>query len=186
MTTLHLSRPALLRGAALTLATSLALVAPQAASAKTFVARMKDKSGDAKNESTDITKVRVAYNRKSGAISITLTTKGDIDASNDDGIVRIVFSDLKNGKCQKATMVATAVLSVPGVAIASTFKNGTEGKVRYGTSQIESNELSMRIKHKSFSGKTPGCTYAAIVTNADKAEDVDLIDETNGNDGFAS
>ena len=180
---LHLraSRPSCGRTASLTLVAVAALALPAPAVAKTFTSRITDRSGDAPTGAVDITKARVAVNRKTGALSVTLTTKDAIDAAANDALFQVLLSDLKDGKCQKATVIITALFSAPGVVEARTVKAGKIGKPRMGRGSIDGDTFSLRVKLSAFSGRTPGCAYAVLLS---AGEDQTPLDETEGDDGF--
>ncbi|MDO9354720.1 MAG: hypothetical protein Q7T55_13565 [Solirubrobacteraceae bacterium] len=179
---LHSAPLRIVRVLSLLLIAAFAFAAPQTASAKTFVANVSDASGDADKSTTDIVKARIAYNRKTGAVSVSVAMKSKIDATNDDAIVSVVFSDLKNGKCQKATMIVSAILSLPGGAVATTMKKGKRGTDHGGSSSVDGQRLNMRVKAKALSGRTPGCTYVVLFRNDEGRA---TLDETKGNDGFS-
>jgi hypothetical protein len=62
------------------------------------------------------------------------------------------------------------------------MKNNKRGTDRGGSSSIDGKRLNMRVKHKSLSGRTPGCTYVVLFRNDSKRA---TLDETKGNDGFS-
>lgn len=171
----------ILRGGAVLLAMAAAAALPAGAQAKTFNARFSDPEGDAKPAARDITAGRVAYNRKTGALSATITAAADFAEEREDAIVVVVVSDLVNGRCRRIRMSMGVALSDPGVPVA--FKGETTtGKRFLGRGSLEGDTLKMRVKAKSLSGQTPGCTAVYIGTTDDESV---IIDQTPIDNGFA-
>lgn len=169
-----------LRGTAgAVLAAALLAAVPAGADAKTFKARFSDPKGDAKPAARDITAGRVAYNRKTGALSASVTVAEDFAEERDDAVVVLVVSDLVKGRCRAVRLTMGVALSDPAVPIAWKGEKST-GNDKLGAGSIEGNTLNMRVKAKAFSGLTPGCTAFFIVD-----ESQELIDDTPIENGFA-
>ncbi|MBO9532834.1 MAG: hypothetical protein J7513_07670 [Solirubrobacteraceae bacterium] len=174
-----------LRGALLAAALGTVSLAglPTAASAKTFVASFEDRTGDGKPDARDVVEGRIAYNRKSGALSATVRMNADILDEEDDAIVFVIVSDLRNGKCYRAIFTIGTVISDPSVPVA--WKGGLDAakpKQKYGSGSIEGDTIKMRVKAKSHGGQTPGCTAIVVVSRGDSPK---IIDETPIENGFA-
>lgn len=167
-------------GAALLVGAALAVL-PTAAEAKTFNARFSDPEGDARPAARDIIAGRVAYNRKSGALSATVTAAADFAEERADAIVVVIVSDLVKGRCRKVRMTMGVPLSDPGVPVAWKGET-TTGKRYLGAGSLEGDTLKMRVKAKALSGLTPGCTAFFIVSND---ESQTLLDDTPIENGFA-
>jgi hypothetical protein len=171
-------RPALMAGA-LALATLAATPGP--AAAKTFVASFKDSTGDSTSDARDIVSARVAYNRRSGALSASVKMNAALGDVREDAVVIVLVSDLVNGKCRKVRMTMGATLSDPSVPIA--WPGSTHGKRQWnGTGSIDGDTISMRVKAKGLSGHTPGCTAIFVTSVGDVPT---LLDDTPDNNGFA-
>lgn len=169
---------------AVVLASVAALALPGAASAKTFVSHVPDPTGDAKASSHDIKSVRVAYNRRSGALSVSLTVAGSIDQNSDDGVF-VYLSDLVNGKCQKPVMLIGGVFSHGNGAVAQRMNGtGVIGNQYDGTGSVDGDTFSLRVKNRALAGTTVGCTGALIASAPPKGEKPTIFDKTTGNDGF--
>lgn len=172
---------AIRRGAGIVLAASVVGTLPAQAEAKTFKARFSDPEGDAKPAARDITAGRVAYNRKTGALSASVTVAADFAEERDDAIVVLVVSDLVKGRCRAVRITMGVALSDPAVPVAWRGEAG-QGKQRLGAGSLEGNVLNMRVKAKSLAGLTPGCTAFFIAENSDQQR---LIDDTPIENGFA-
>lgn len=169
------------RSAGLVLATALLATLPAGAQAKTFNARFSDPEGDASPSARDITAGRVAYNRKSGALSATINVAADFAEERDDAVVVVIVSDLVRGRCRAVRMTMGVLLSDPSVPVA--WKGAGDPKKKYlGSGSLEGDTLKLRVKAKGLSGQTPGCTMIYIASQGDNA---DLIDETAMDNGFA-
>lgn len=155
-----------------------ALAGPGTAEAKVFVSPFTDAKGDAP-AARDITKVRVAYNRKTGALSATVTVAKDYADREDVSAVFVGVSDLVNGRCRQGKLTLMASTADPAVPFAW-VGNYDERKVKAGTGFIDGTTLKMRVKAKQFSGLTPGCAIAGILTTDDDPTPLDLTDENNG------
>lgn len=166
-------------GAAFVLSGAL-LAAPSLAEAKTFVAPITDPAGDAKVDARDILSGRIAYNRKSGALSATVDVAADFADVRDDAIVYIILSDLVDGRCHKVSLTIGGLLSDPAVPLA--WKGSGAPKKKYlGTGVLEGATYKMRVKAKGLAGITPGCTAIALVSTG---EDATLFDDTDIRNGF--
>lgn len=165
-------------------ATAVLALVPGAASAKTFSAHWTDPSGDAKS-AVDIVSARIAYNRKTGALSGAVTVSGSIDTSSN-ATVAIGLSDLVNGKCYKPLLMAGAVFSHPDVSFGDrlTATGGVVGKIHFGTASQTDNAMSFRVKDKSLSGKTVGCAVALVMNIPTDGSKPTILDETDANNGF--
>lgn len=165
-------------GTALLLAAT-ALVAPSAAQAKTFKVGIDDVAGDGTSgDSRDMVGARVAYNRKTGAISMTVRMNAEIELDDRPTIVTAVLSDYRNGRCERAVLQIAGTPSDPTATMASTIKpNGKEGKARDGGGNIDGDVFNLRVRHRSLAGKTVGCVYIAVLDA--ETEALDIIDDTN-------
>lgn len=181
-----LSAPSLRRaGLVALIAASGGLAVPGPAAAKTFQASITDPAGDADDGSQDIVSTRVAYNRRTGAISVTLTTSEPIDPSDHDAGFAVALSNLEGGKCKKAVLVIAGVFSTPKFVIGQTVSGGVMGKVRLGKGELDDTTFSMRVRHRSLAGKTVGCAVAAVTTvETDENVRPTILDQTKGDDGF--
>jgi hypothetical protein len=169
------------RGAAALAAAAVVAALPTSAQAKTFNARFSDPEGDAKPAARDITAGRVAYNRKSGALSATVQVAADYAESREDAIVVVIVSDLVRGRCRAVRMTLGVALSDPAVPMA--WKGETQTGKRYlGSGSIEGDTLKLRVKSKALSGQTPGCTMIYLATAEDEPT---IIDQTAIDNGFA-
>lgn len=157
------------------------LAMPGAAQAKTFNARFDDPSGDSTSDARDIVSGRVAYNRKTGALSATVEVGADFADESQDAVVVVMVSDLVNGKCRKGVLSMGGLLSDPSVPVAWKGATGS-GKQHLGSGTLDGSVYSMRVKAKGLAGLTPGCTMIAI-TQRDKP--YSLLDQTAENNGFA-
>ncbi len=175
------NQPIIVRGAGIVLAAALLGGLPAGAQAKTFKARFSDPKGDAKPAARDITAGRVAYNRKTGALSATLTVASDFAEEREDAVVVLLVSDLVKGRCRRVRITMGAALSDPAVPVAWKGERST-GDDKLGAGSVEGSVLTMRVKSKAFSGLTPGCTAFYIVSTDDSQK---LIDDTPIENGFA-
>ncbi|MDQ8047165.1 MAG: hypothetical protein AAGC46_14160 [Solirubrobacteraceae bacterium] len=173
------------RPIALLLTIGAALALPSSASAKVFVSHFTDQTGDGRTAGTDITNVRVAYNRKSGALSATLTVDGTIDTTANQVFV-VFLSDLVGGKCQQATTMIGGVFSHPDEAVAQRMRNGKGiGKQYVGDASLDDdNTFTVKVKSRALAGLTPGCAFAAIATSKVSGDLDKVYDQTKSNNGF--
>lgn len=170
-------------GLALMVLAAGALTTPGPAAAKTFKAYITDEEGDAPDGSQDIVNTRVAYNRKTGAISVSLTTKDPIDPEGHDALFAVAFSNLSGGKCKAGVMMVGGYLSSPERVVGFAYRGNT--KERFGKGVIDENKFTFRVRHRSLSGKTVGCVIAGMAgPDADLADPSSFLDITKGNDGF--
>lgn len=171
-------RARLCAGAALLL-TATALAAPSAAQAKTFKVGIDDVAGDGKSgDSRDMVGARVAYNRKTGAISMTVRMNAEIALDDRPTIVTALLSDYVNGRCQRGVLQIVGTTADPTASAAFTLKpNGKEGKLRDGGGNVDGDVFNLRVRHRSFSGKTVGCVYIALLDG--ETEALDLLDDTD-------
>lgn len=152
---------------------------PGTAEAKTFIASFEDPSGDGPSDARDIVSGRVAYNRKSGALSATIEVGADFAEERSDALMVMIVSDLVNGRCRKVSMTMGALISDPAVPVA--WKGiGTPKHKYYGTGSLEGSTYKMRVKSKGLAGKTPGCTAFALMSPDDTATVYDDTDISNG------
>lgn len=168
-----------LLGAAALMFTAAALGAPSAAHAKTFKVGIDDIAGDGKSsDSRDMVGARVAYNRKSGAISMTVRMNADYELESRRTLISASISNLVNGRCQRAVLDIAAGTDDPATPVAATVAaNGKLGKYRYGSGNIDGDVFNIRVRHRSLSGRTVGCVYVAIYDG--ESAPLTLLDDTD-------
>ena len=169
----------MLRAAGATLALSGLLLAPAIAHAKTFIAPITDPAGDSTVDARDIISGRIAYNRKSGAMSATVQVAADFADEHDDAFVYAVISDLVGGRCRKPVLTIGGQLSDPSAAMAA---REDQGPIYRGRGSLDGTTYKMRVKAKRLSGVTPGC--AAIVIVGGGEQDPQIYDTTAEDSGF--
>jgi hypothetical protein len=183
--TLPARRQALTRALLAAATTTLVMTVPAApASAKLYKSYITDAEGDVDDAGSDIVETRIAYNRKTGAISVKLTTSEAIDETDSSSFFSVVVSNLAHGKCTKAVFVVIVPFDHLDTPLAATVKGDTHGKFRRGTGSSDDNVYNFRVKHHSLGGFTPGCSYAATGTVPDGGDGVP-VDETTYNNGFS-
>jgi len=168
------------------------------ASATTFTARITDPAGDAREATPDIVAARIAYNRRTGALSFSVTMADAIDVKATPAFVAIGFGGLKHGHCSDDWTVAAWMELLPPhdppkassgefeLIGASLFRgtNGQASAAARGKQVIDGDTISMRARSRKLGGLHPGCALVGIVTTLEG--DNDGNDVTKGNAGFST
>ncbi len=171
-------RARLCAGAALLLAAT-ALVTPSAAQAKTFKVGIDDVAGDGTSgDSRDMVGARVAYNRKTGAISMTVRMNAEIALDDRPTVVTAGISNVVNGKCGRLVMQIVGTTEDPTATAGMLVDaKGKPGKIRLGKGNVDGDVFNLRARHRSLAGKTPGCVFVGVFDP--ETEPFTLIDGTD-------